>query len=61
MSAPQISATSLIVRGMTCASCVASIERTLNGLAGVLSVSVSLLLETARVEHDERTRFDLTV
>ncbi|KAI8070772.1 hypothetical protein BC940DRAFT_295516 [Gongronella butleri] len=45
--------TQLEVRGMTCASCVNSIERAVQGLAGVHSIKVSLLAERATVEHDE--------
>jgi copper chaperone CopZ len=40
------------VRGMTCGSCVASLERGLGRLAGVKHVSVALLTETAEVLYD---------
>ncbi|CAO3599833.1 unnamed protein product [Absidia cylindrospora] len=40
------------VRGMTCASCVNSIERAIECLDGVSSIKVSLLAERATVEHD---------
>ncbi|KAJ2870552.1 Cu(2+)-transporting P-type ATPase [Coemansia aciculifera] len=40
------------VRGMTCSSCVASIERGLARRAGVVDVSVSLLAQRATVRFD---------
>ncbi|KAI9486042.1 MAG: hypothetical protein EXX96DRAFT_547484 [Benjaminiella poitrasii] len=40
------------VRGMTCASCVASIERALHGQKGISQVSVALLAERATVSFD---------
>ena len=40
------------VTGMTCASCVMVVEKTLAKLAGVTSVVVNLALETATVEVD---------
>ena len=55
-------ALSLTVTGMTCAACVASVERVLNGLDGVASVSVNLPLEkavitlNASVSDDDRER-----
>ncbi|KAI8869725.1 heavy metal translocatin [Ramicandelaber brevisporus] len=39
----------LEVNGMTCASCVATIERGLHGTAGIVSVTVSLLAQQAVV------------
>ncbi|KAJ2081663.1 Cu(2+)-transporting P-type ATPase [Coemansia sp. RSA 988] len=48
--ASQVAKVSLNVYGMTCASCVAAIERAVRREPGVLSVSVSLALETAAVE-----------
>ncbi|KAI8384361.1 uncharacterized protein BYT42DRAFT_643186 [Radiomyces spectabilis] len=42
----------LQVFGMTCASCVHSIERGISALPGVLSVSVNLMTEMAKIEHD---------
>ncbi|KAJ2895191.1 Cu(2+)-transporting P-type ATPase [Coemansia aciculifera] len=41
----------LNVYGMTCASCVAAIERAVSREPGVVSVSVSLALETAAIEY----------
>src|SRR3990172_748406 len=41
----------LTVRGMTCASCVAHVEKALNGLEGVTSAVVNLAAGTARVEY----------
>ncbi len=40
------------VEGMHCASCVATIEKSLRGQDGVIGVSVSLLQEKAVVEYD---------
>ncbi|KAI9284237.1 hypothetical protein BC943DRAFT_325949 [Umbelopsis sp. AD052] len=40
------------VRGMTCASCVNSIEKAVSTNAGVQSIKVSLLAERATVEYD---------
>lgn len=42
----------LSVTGMTCGACVASVERVLNGLEGVASVSVNLPLEKAVITLD---------
>ncbi|MGB9904349.1 MAG: copper ion binding protein, partial [Desulfotomaculales bacterium] len=39
----------LTVRGMSCASCVARVERAISALPGVVQVNVSLPAETARV------------
>ncbi|MEW6142741.1 MAG: heavy metal translocating P-type ATPase [Chloroflexota bacterium] len=40
------------VTGMTCASCVAHVEKALKGLEGVASVNVNLATEKATVEYD---------
>ncbi|CAG8500434.1 4294_t:CDS:1 [Ambispora leptoticha] len=42
----------LKILGMTCASCVNSIERSLRSTPGIVSVKVSLLAERATVEYD---------
>ncbi len=39
------------IRGMTCAACVARVERAVGKLPGVLSVSVNLATEKAFVEY----------
>ena len=44
----------LLVRGMTCASCVGSLEAHLRGLAGVTGVQVNLMSGQAKVEHDPK-------
>ncbi len=53
----------LIISGMSCASCVAKIEGALTGLAGVIGASVNLATEKAKVDYlpglvtiDELTR-----
>ena len=43
---------SLSVTGMTCAACVASVERVLSGVDGVKNVSVNLPLEKAIITLD---------
>ena len=45
------------VGGMTCASCVARVEETLKGVAGVVSVNVNLASEKATVEYLEGTQY----
>lgn len=39
----------LIIEGMTCASCVARVERALRAVPGVMEVSVNLATERARI------------
>ncbi|KAJ3031437.1 UNVERIFIED_CONTAM: serine/threonine protein kinase Ran1 [Siphonaria sp. JEL0065] len=46
--------TKLEVGGMTCASCVSSVERIVGGLEGVESVNVSLLTNMAVIKHDSK-------
>ncbi|KAG0049654.1 hypothetical protein BGZ83_005515 [Gryganskiella cystojenkinii] len=41
----------LSINGMTCASCVASIERALQGTPGLVSIKVALLAERATIEY----------
>jgi len=43
--------TSFTVSGMSCASCVSRVEKSLQGLPGVISVSVNLASNRAVVEH----------
>jgi Cu+-exporting ATPase len=40
------------IRGMTCSSCVGTVERCLASLAGIKSVSVNLLAECADIDFD---------
>ncbi len=47
----EVSDVILIIEGMSCASCVAKIEGALTGLAGVVSASVNLATEKARVDY----------
>ena len=49
------------VGGMSCASCVARIERTLGQQSGVISVSVNLANESARVFFGEAPSEDALV
>lgn len=46
----------LLVKGMSCASCVGSIEGRLKELQGVTGVKVNLMSGQARVEHDPKVR-----
>ena len=46
-----VSTTELAVEGMTCASCVARVERALRAVPGVLEASVNLATERASVRH----------
>ncbi|KAG0356053.1 hypothetical protein BG005_005029 [Podila minutissima] len=43
----------LSIKGMTCASCVASIERSLKGSPGLVSIKVALLAERGTIEYLE--------
>src|SRR5207244_5134045 len=48
----------LVVTGMTCASCVASVEDALRGVTGVRAADVNLATERARVEVDSASADD---
>ncbi|KAF9285569.1 hypothetical protein BGZ68_003755 [Mortierella alpina] len=48
-----IKSAQLSVQGMTCASCVASIERSLKDTPGLVSIKVALLAERATIEYVE--------
>ena len=48
----------LVVTGMTCACCVASVEDALRGVAGVRAADVNLATERARVEVDSASADD---
>src|SRR5205085_10589354 len=50
--APGVAQQELAISGMTCASCVARIERRLSKLEGVRAVSVNLATERATVAYD---------
>src|SRR5271155_2074761 len=54
VAVPEIAKTTLSIRGMTCASCVANIEKMVSPstLPGLLSLSVNLMSEEALAEHD---------
>lgn len=49
------STTTLAIEGMTCGACTSAVESGLKDVAGVNSVTVSLLSERAVVDHDART------
>ena len=49
---PALSVTTLAVEGMTCGSCTSAVEGGFKDVAGIKSVSVSLLSERAVIEHD---------
>ena len=51
---PGLQRLTLPVKGMTCASCVANVERALKDVDGVASVSVNLATEKALVEANPR-------
>ncbi len=48
---PLITRAEILVGGMTCASCVGRVQRTLNKLPGVISATVNLATEKASVEY----------
>lgn len=48
---PVVARAEIPIRGMTCASCVARVERALKQLPGVLAASVNLATEKASVEY----------
>jgi Cu+-exporting ATPase len=51
--------TTLPVTGMTCANCVATVERNLKKLSGVTSATVNLATERATIEYDPGAVNDL--
>lgn len=54
MSSPAIQTQTLAVEGMTCASCVARVEKTLKQTPGVESASVNLATEKVTVSYDPK-------
>jgi Cu+-exporting ATPase len=52
MAPTHMTTTTLKVEGMTCGACTSAVESGLQGLEGVGSVSVSLVMERAVVSHD---------
>ncbi len=46
--------TSIQIEGMSCASCVGRVEKTLNAVPGVTEATVNLANETVRLSYDER-------
>ena len=55
---PSTNTVQLRVGGMTCASCVNSIESVVKSLVGVSDAVVSLLLDSATVHYDDRLSAD---
>ncbi|EEB07312.1 copper transporting ATPase Ccc2 [Schizosaccharomyces japonicus yFS275] len=55
MSQDNVTTTVLSVKGMTCASCVASIQNALQPLPGMKNFTVTLMLERAVALHDSAT------
>lgn len=53
--APEVASAEIGVQGMTCASCVARVERAIKALPGVLTASVNLSSERVRVEYLPRS------
>lgn len=49
---PKVSITTLSVKGMTCGACTSAVESGFKDVAGIKSISISLLSERAVVEHD---------
>ncbi|KAJ3034694.1 serine/threonine protein kinase Ran1 [Rhizophlyctis rosea] len=49
---PTLTTSRLLVGGMTCASCVSSVESAVSSLPGVHSVAVNLITGQAAVKHD---------
>ncbi|KAK8927647.1 Copper-transporting ATPase [Metarhizium anisopliae BRIP 53293] len=52
---PHVATTTLRVEGMTCGACTSAVEAGFKGVAGIGSVSVSLVMERAVVMHDPQT------
>ncbi|KAG0345988.1 hypothetical protein BG004_002684 [Podila humilis] len=50
-SKSNIKTAQISIHGMTCASCVASIEKSLKGTPGLVSIKVALLSERATIEY----------
>jgi len=48
---PQVKTQELAITGMTCASCVGRVERTLGKLPGIISASVNLATEKAHIDY----------
>ncbi len=48
---PVITETELVIEGMTCASCVGRVERSLRRLPGVLEATVNLATERAALRY----------
>lgn len=53
MNSPQEHSIDLGIAGMTCASCVARVEKALKGVPGVTQASVNLATESARIIWDD--------
>ncbi|KAG9771665.1 putative copper-transporting ATPase HMA5 [Exophiala dermatitidis] len=51
-SIPKMTITTISIKGMTCGACTSAVEAGFKDVAGVKSMSVSLLAERAIVQHD---------
>ncbi len=51
LSDPQVKTAMIPIKGMTCASCVARVKKTLKSIDGVMEVDVSLEHREARVQY----------
>lgn len=51
LSDPQVKTATIPIEGMTCASCVARVKKTLKSIDGVMEVEVSLEHRKARVQY----------
>ncbi|PIN93826.1 hypothetical protein COU54_01525 [Candidatus Pacearchaeota archaeon CG10_big_fil_rev_8_21_14_0_10_31_24] len=48
----------LVIEGMHCASCASNIERSLNKIEGIKSVSISMMLKKATLEVEDNVSVD---
>lgn len=53
VSDPQVTTVTIPIEGMTCASCVARVKKTLQSVDGVIEVEINLAQRTARINYRE--------
>ncbi|WP_051130464.1 heavy metal translocating P-type ATPase [Arenimonas oryziterrae] len=58
---PMTEHVALTIQGMTCASCVARVERAVGKVVGVLSASVNLATESARIELSSGAKIESVI